>query len=411
MRQRFIIIFGIVLSLFLGLLLTVHVIARGIHGPESFGTAAASPQFGSVLLVNVLIGGAIGLFVLQSGRGTWRVVLTVAAALVIGFGIMLLITPQPLVAYNALLTGPLSLQRRWGSWLDDALSLMIVGLAITVVFRAQLFSLGAEGQLYLGALAAGLVALFVTGLPPLLHLGLAVLAACITGMLWSLIPGLLRAYLDANELVASLMLNQVGILLYGMAIERLRPKGASSNASAFFPESALFTPIVSDTRVTTALFVVVLAVGLVWLLIRRTPLGFEIRMLGSNPNFARYGGINVKQTVVRAMAISGILGGLTGAYMALAIHRRLPQSVTSGLTFEGIVVALLARNDPLAVPAMALLYAYLRAGAPIMQSDAGVSLEIVRVIQAVIILLFTAEGLVNLFRARRKRSAVPAQPM
>jgi simple sugar transport system permease protein len=131
-------------------------------------------------------------------------------------------------------------------------------------------------------------------------------------------------------------------------------------------------------------------------------------MIGANIRFARYGGINTKRTIVLAMAVSGILAGLTGAYLALAIQQKLVLAISGGLAFEGVVVALLARNKPLAVPAMALLYSYLRVGGPIMQTDATVSLEVVRVIQSIIILLFTAEGLVAFLQERR---ALRRQPL
>lgn len=389
-------------------LLTVHVLARGITSLESFSVALEAAVFWPVLGVNVLVGLAIVLFVAQEGTGALRVLLTVGAALLIGFVIMLIISQDPLRAYNALLTGPISRLNRWGTWIDDALALLLIATAITVVFRARLFSLGGEGQIFLGALASGLVALYVTGLPPLIHAGLAVAAGCAAGLIWGLIPGLLRAHLEASELVSTLMLNPVAILLYQMFVERLREPGSSSVTSPPLPDTALLARIIPGTRVTTAILIAGVVVLLVWVLLRRTPLGYAIRMIGANPRFAHYGGINVRRTIVSAMLISGALGGLTGAYMALAIYQRLPQSVASGLTFEGIVVALLARNNPLALPAMALLYAYLRAGAPIMQNDAAVSLEIVRVIQAVIILLFTAEGLVSFWRLRGKREAADA---
>ncbi|GAB4552896.1 MAG: ABC transporter permease [Anaerolineae bacterium] len=391
-------------------LLTVHSLARGITGTASFTRATAQESFGIVWAINAIVMLAFGLFIQQEGRGAWRVVLTVGAALLIGFGMMLILAPDRAVsAYTALLSGPLSRLNRWATWIDDAISLTLVALAIAVVFRARLFSLGAEGQIFLGALSAGLVALLVTGLPPWLHITLAVVVGGLAGVLWGLIPGLLRAYLGANELVATLMLNPIAAGLYGLILEQVRLPSSGAMASAVFPESALLPRLIQGTRVTTAIFWVVLAVIAVWVLIQRTPTGYALRILGTNPEFARYGGIRVHQVITRIMAISGLLGGLTGVYLALGIYQRLPLSVSVGLTFEGIVAALLARSNPLSIPAMALLYSYLRVGAPIMQNDASVSLEIVRVIQAIIILLFTAEGLVTWLQRTRREAHSQAQ--
>ncbi len=401
-RSGLIVLLTLIAALGLALLLSVHVLARGIQGAESFVQAAASPAFGTVWAINALVMLAFALFIAQAGRAASRVLLTVLSALLIGGLLLLIISPERAgSAYTALLTGPLSRLNRWASWIDDAIGLTLVALAITLVFKAKLFSLGAEGQIFLGALASGLVALFVQGLPAALHLSLAVGAGALVGTLWGLIPGVLRAYLGANELVATLMLNPIAALFYGLILERIRLPQSGAMASALFPESALLPRLIPATRVTTAVLWALIAAFAVWWLMQRTPFGYALRALGANSAFARYGGIRLERVIVGAMALSGLLGGLAGTYLALGIYQRLPLAVSNGLTFEGIVAALLARNNPLAVPAMALLYAYLRVGAPIMQNDAAVSLELVRVIQAIIILLFTAEGLLSLWRGRR----------
>jgi ABC-type uncharacterized transport system permease subunit len=395
---------ALLVSLALGVLLTMQVTATGLPDGATTADIFGSPVFSNTLIVNLLVGLAVFLFVVQMGWGALRAVLTVAAALLIGFGILILINGDPVNAYRNLLGGPLSLPNRWGNWINDAISLILLGLAITLVFRAELFSLGAEGQIYFGAMAAGWVALFVPGLPAAIHIPLALAAGCLAGFLWGLLPGLLRAYLGASELVSTLMLNPIAIAIYEMLLVPLKPPRIGAIVSADFPESARIPRLVAGSPVSTAVFYVAGAVVVTWLIMQRTPLGYEIRMLGANFRFARYGGINTRRTIVLAMAASGILAGLTGGYLALAIHQKLRLGISSGLAFEGIVVALLARNKPLAVPAMGLLYAYLRTGADVMQSQAKVSLEIVQVIQAIIILLVTADALVDFVKWRRARA-------
>jgi simple sugar transport system permease protein len=398
---------GILLALLFGFVLTIHLLGPGFTSFGSIATASAKPVFVGVLAMNCLIGISIFLFVSQFGRETIRVLLTIAVALLIGYILIRLISTDADKAYASLLTSPLGRINRWAQWMDDAMALTLVGLAISVVFRAQLFSLGAEGQIFLGGMMAGLVALYVPGLPPLLHILLCVAAACLTGFLLALIPGFLRAYLGANELVSTLMLNPLSILIFEYVLVQIKPAKENFLVSAQFPVSALLPRFVPPTRVSLGIIFVIVAVVLVWLLIQRTPLGYQIRMVGMNQKFARYGGINTKRTILLSMGISGLLAGLTGSYMALGIHQRLNMGLSVNLTIEGVVVAILARNNPLAVPAMALFYAYLRAGGQFMQSDAAVSLEIVRVIQAVIILLFTAERLGEFLNWRRKRQAEP----
>ncbi len=307
-------------------------------------------------------------------------------------------------AYDAFLLGALGRTNRWAVWIQDALTLILIGLAIAIVFRANQFSLGAEGQLYLGALASGVVALAWGNLSPWLVIPVALLASVTAGFLWGLIPGVLKAYLNANELVSTLMLNTIAIRFYDLVLTfQLKPPEAGYIATDRFTDNAIFPPIVAETQVTVAVFIVIAAVIAVWLLITRTPLGYEIRMVGANQKFADYGGVNTKRTIMLAMAVSGILAGLAGAHLSMGIYRQLLINISIGLAFEGVVVALLARNDPLVIPFTGFLYAYLRAGAQFMERDANVSFEVVRIIQAVIILLITAEALTAFFQQRRAR--------
>lgn len=307
-------------------------------------------------------------------------------------------------AYDAFLFGALGRVNRWAVWIQDGLSLIIVGLAIAVVFRARQFSLGAEGQLYLGALISGIVVLAIgTSLPPLILIPLALVSAMTAGFLWGLIPGILKAYLGANELVATLMLNTIAIRFYEFVLTfQLKPPDEGYIASENFSASGQLPVIVQGTQVTIAVFLVIAAVLAVWFLLTRTPLGYEIRMVGANLKFAAYGGINTKRTIMLSMAVSGIVAGLAGAHLSMGIHRQLLLNISLGLAFEGVVVALLARNNPLVIPFTGMLYAYLRAGAQFMERDANVSFEVVRIIQAVIILLITAEALVAYFQNRRQ---------
>lgn len=316
-------------------------------------------------------------------------------------------------AYQALLFGPISRPNRWAIWIQDSFTLIMLGLSVAIVFRAEQFSLGAEGQLYLGALVSGVIALNMTNLTPVVAIPLALAGAAGIGFLYGLLPGALKAYLGANELVSTLMLNAIALKFFDLVLSnQLKPPEAGFNASAMFPTNAVLPQFVGGTQVTLAVFLVVGAVLFIWYLLNRTPLGYEIRMVGANLKFAAYGGINTKRTIMLSMAISGAVAGLAGGHLSMGIFRQLVQNMGSGLAFEGVVVALLARNNPLVIPFAGLLYAYLRAGAQFMERDANVSFEIVRIIQAIIILLITAEGLLAFSGARKKarKAKAPQNP-
>ena len=339
-----------------------------------------------------------------------RIVIVVIIALVFGFIITALVSEEPVEAYKELLTGPLpkfsmtedglTLRgiNRFGNWIEDSITLILVGLAVALVFKANQFSLGAEGQIYLGALAAGMVSLFVQA-PIAIHISLALIAAAVAGFLWGLVPGILKAYVGADEIVSTLMLNVIAIQIYNLLlIHWLKDPTAGFIGTEFFPKTAVLPIVIPGTRVTIALFIAVVAVIAVWFLMARTPLGYEIRVIGANLRFAEYGGINTKRTIALSFAVSGLLAGLAGAQLATGLVKQLTLGISVGVGFEGIVVALLARNNPLAVPIAGLFYGYLRTGAQIMERSSDVTREVVLIIQAIIILMITAERVLPLIQ-------------
>ena len=314
---------------------------------------------------------------------------------------------QSQLAFEALLLGPIERVNRWGVWIQDAITLILLGLSFAIVFRAQQFSIGAEGQLYFGALVSGIIALNSPHIPGIILIPFIILASGTAGFVYGLIPGALKAYLGANELVSTLMLNVVATRFFEMVLNfQLKPADAGYIASEKFSSNAILPVIVDKTQVTIAVFLLVIVIFVSWLLIRRTPLGYEIRIIGSNLKFADYGGVNSRRTIMLVMAIGGIVAGLAGMHLANGIHRQLILNISFALAFEGVVVALLARLNVLVVPFTGLLYAYLRAGAQFMERDANVSFEVVRMIQAIIILLITAEALVTFFQQRQKRADI-----
>jgi simple sugar transport system permease protein len=334
--------------------------------------------------------------------------ITIVIALLVGFLVLLIVGKNPVVAFESLLTGPLSRVNRTGRWLEDATTLIILGLSVAIPFRARQFSLGAEGQLYVGALVSALVAIYVP-LPPVLAIIVPIACGMVAGFLLGIIPGAMKAYLNANEIVSTLMINAIILRAYDYILTYvLTPAGSQTVRSAdvqAFSQLARWGDILSLNlgRFNIGIiFAVLLALG-VWLLLYRTSFGYEVRMIGANEKFARYGGIDTKKVIMLSFAIGGAIAAVAGAHLGMGVHRRLIPGISFGLAFEGIVVALLARNNPLLVPITGLFYSYLRVGGEIMEQQASVGSEIVQVIQAVIILLITAQVLAEVIKRRRAR--------
>lgn len=349
-----------------------------------------------------------------SVRDFIRVLLAITISLALGFLITVLVSEDPVGAYKAFLTGPVSRLNRAGEWIKESITLALLGLSVALVFKAELFSLGAEGQMLLGALVSGAIALFVP-LPGYLRIPLALIAAMVVSFLYGVIPGILKAHLNANEIVSTLMLNAIALKFYDyILIFFIKPENAGYNASDFFPKEGtlpIFIPNIpifseiyqlffAQADVSIMLYLAIIAVVITWYVMFRTPFGYELRMLGASIKFARYGGVDTKRTIVLAFAVSGVLAGLAGAHLGMGVHTKLIANITVSLGFEGIVVALLARNNPLAVPFAALAYGYLRAGADIMERSSDVSREMVLIIQAIIILLVTAERVLPIIQQR-----------
>jgi simple sugar transport system permease protein len=346
-------------------------------------------------------------------REFMRIFLAVSIALLLGLIVTLLVSEDPWGAYKAFLLGPLSRFNRFGDWIEESITLIFVGLSVAVAFKAKQFSLGAEGQLILGALVSGSIILFVPIPSPFLRISLAILAAMLVGFIWGAIPGYLKAYINANEIVSTLMLNTIALKLYDYFLTyKIKPEGAGYTASDFFPNTYrvpsfmpkfagnLYDMFSKQTNITLYLYFMIAAFLVAWFLMYRTPFGYELRMVGSNIKFARYGGIDTKKVIVLAFAISGIFAGLAGAHLAQGIHNKLVLNISLGLGFEGIVVATMARNNPLFIPLSGLAYGYLRAGADIMERSSDMSREMVLIVQALIILLVTAEGILPVVQQR-----------
>ena len=344
------------------------------------------------------------MYALLPGARSTRLIAAIGVALLAGLALMACVSSEPLRAWLILLTGALPELRqgtdgawhwhrlvRFGTVLEDTVNLSLLGLAVAIPFRARQFSLGADGQLFLGALAGAVVALYWPG-PGWLALPLCAAAAMLAGFLWGGATGVLKQRCGANEMVVSLMLNLIAIELYRLAILYwLRDPNAGFPATAFFPDAATFAPLLAQTNVTWMLVAAPLAALATALLLGRTTLGYEIRVTGSAPAFAHAAGLPVGRAVVLSMALGGALAGLAGFHVGHALLKRLPVDLTPGLGFEGLLVALLARHQPRAVVPAAFFYAWLRAGGQAMERSTDVSPEIALVIQALVILLVVAE--------------------
>lgn len=285
--------------------------------------------------------------------------------------------------------------------------LIFTGLSVALAFRVGLFNIGAEGQLYLGALLGVIAGFSITGLPWFVHLPIAVAAGFAGGALWGFVPGLLKARTGAHEVIVTIMLNFVAFYLvnWSLRTEFLQREGRPDPISKVIQPTAVLAPIIEGLRANWGIVLALAAALAVWWLLFRSTKGFEFRAVGFNPRAARYAGMSIAWSTIWSMSIAGGLAGLAGAAVILGGSGTLSPGFSPGYGFDGIVVALVGNTRPLGVVGAAFLFGALRAGATPMQAATGTPLDLVVVIQALVIMFMAAPSLVRaIYRIRSDRA-------
>jgi ABC-type uncharacterized transport system permease subunit len=302
-------------------------------------------------------------------------------------------------SYWALLDGSLGSETAIKTTLERAAPLICAGLSVTLAFRAGLFNIGAQGQLIIGAICAAYVG-FHYDMPAVVHLVAALLAGLAGGAVYGGIVGLLKARTGAHEVIVTIMMNYIGIsiLTWLLTKEAFQEPGSNNPRSEKVAENAQFPHIFG---VHSGVVLAIVAAVIVWWLLERTTLGFELRAVGANPDAARTAGMSVPRTYVLAMVIAGALAGLAGAQQVQGHQDALTGSFGGTIGFDGITVALLGRATPVGTVFAGLLFGALSAGGLQMQAASGTPLALTQLLQAIIVLFVAAPALVKtIFRIR-----------
>ncbi len=280
--------------------------------------------------------------------------------------------------------------------LTNAIPLIIAGLAVGLGFRGGLFNIGAQGQFIVGAIAAGWVG-FAVPLPPGLHLIAAIVAAIAAGAIWGGIVGVLKAKVNANEVIVTIMLNSIALylLLFLLKTPAFIGDGFAGKSLDVTPGAALPPMISPIYRLHWGFVIAILATIAVWWVLERSTFGFELKAVGANPAAANASGMSVPSVIVITMLISGGLAGLAATGPTLGSEQFLTSGIAANYGFDAITVALLGRSRPLGTFFAGLLFGALNAGGSLMQAASAIPIDIVQVAQAVIVLLIAAPPLVR----------------
>ncbi len=377
-----------------------------------------------------------------------RLFVAVGIALLITTGIIFLCSENPTKALSTLLTGPISSKRYLFNVLEMMVPLMFTGLSLSLVFKSGNFSMITDASFYMGAVIASFIAIMIP-LPSGIHPMVAIVIAGFIGGIIGSIPAWCKVKYKANELVTSLMLNYVffytGLYIVnkfladrqasnfaslkflktsalsnivdgtslmlnyvffytGLYIVNkfLADRQASNFASLKFLKTSALSNIVDGTRLHTGFIIAIVVCVLLYIFLTRTKWGYEIRIVGSNPEFARYSGINTKKVILYTSFISGFVAAIGGAIEKLGMYRRFQWSAAPTYAWDGVIISILSSNNPIFVPIAAFFLSYLRVGADIMSRQTDVQNEIVALIQGVIILLVTAERFLYFIKQRKE---------
>lgn len=305
-------------------------------------------------------------------------------------------------AYATMFRGAFGSVFGFGDVMLKTISLLLAGLAVSVAFRCRQWNIGAEGQLYMGALGGTLVGISLLGAVPGIAILAAIVVSFIFGALFALVPAVLKVKLGVNEVITTVLLNFVAFLFISFLLHG-PIKGPGFNPySPEIAEESQMPVIFPGTRLHGGIFIAALAtVGVYYLW--KTKIGFEIRTVGANMDAARYAGMNITKSVLVTLGISGGLAGIAGGLLVLGLQHLLIEGISPGYGFVAVIIALLGRQHPVGVAIVSFFFAALMTGSETMYRSLGVPAAFAMTLQALVLVFVLVGGLFAVWLSRRNR--------
>ena len=311
---------------------------------------------------------------------------------------------NPLFAYGELLKGAFGTSYCISEVFVRSMPLAFSGLAFAIAVRGGLFNIGAEGQLYVGALGATLVALFLPGLPSFVLVPLSIIAAFLFGAVWGAVPAILKAKWNVNEFVNTVMMNYIGLYMVNFFVSGpLRePRVSGRPQTITFVETSWVPKIFSGTRLSYGFVILIVTAILLYILLWHTSLGYQIRVIGQNRKAASYSGMKGTRLMITTLMLAGAIAGMGGGLEATGLQHRLIANFSPGYGYTGITVSLLGRNHPLGVIVAAIFFGIIRTGCRSMESVAHVSYYVNVIIEGLILIAILSSDYLGRMISRKK---------
>lgn len=332
---------------------------------------------------------------IERGFSLLRTAISVTIAMVVALVLIATVSNSPMKDFWTFVAGPVQSVTRLSIIAEKMIPLLFTGTAVCLMQSCNQINLSAEGAFFAGTFTATAVGI-IPGIPVGLHFILCALAAMMAGAIISGLPGILYVKRGVMVVVSSLMINYVSLYLgLYLMLNVLRDPAAGFVGSYPFAESARLPVIIPGTRVHLGLVLGIAVVVLGYVILYKTKYGYQIRTIGSNQQFALYSGIPVGATIITCQLLAGAMAGLGGASEVLGLYNRFSYAGLTSHGWDGVMLAILARNNPKAIPFAALFLAYIRTGADVLNRMSSIPTEVVKVVQAVVIVLVCAEGLLR----------------
>ncbi|MEF9933194.1 MAG: ABC transporter permease [Cetobacterium sp.] len=326
-------------------------------------------------------------------------IVAVLIALLIGAGIIMYLGESPVKAYYYLFAGAFSGKTAIARTLLEATPMVFTGLAVLFAFKGGMFNIGAQGQMVMAGLTAAAIGGFITN-TMISNVYVILIVGGLAGFLWAGIAGMLKAKLGIHEVISTIMLNYIAMSFEQYCLNYpLKAIGTSPQTPPVIEAARLGKLLPINVPLNYGFIVALVCVGLVWFILEKTIIGYQIKAIGYNQTAAENNGINVKRIIVLIFGISGFLAGLGGVERVLGGVGQFSykQGLTASYGFDGIAVALLGKNNPVGALLAAILFAALRVGGRAMQFNTSVPSQIIIMIQAIIILLIAAENMIRVW--------------
>ncbi|NLX62200.1 MAG: ABC transporter permease [Tissierellia bacterium] len=303
---------------------------------------------------------------------------------------------SPIETYKAIIVGSLGSKQGIILSLSSATPLIFTGLAFATAYKVKMINIGAEGQLYLGAMAGAVVGAYITGLPRLVHIPLTLLSGALVGGLIGILVVFLKVKFGASEIITTIMLNEI-ILLFTSYLSSgpLKPEDSVIPQTHVIQETAQLTRLAPRSQLSSAIFIAIAAAVLIHILIKKTPLGYEIQVTGLNRRAAETAGISITKMYLITFFLSGAIAGLCGSSLVMGVNRRFVEGISANYGYSGISVAALGAYNPLSIIFSATLFGILKSGAITLNRTTAVPIEFVDAIQAVVVAYVAAPRLIE----------------